>query len=139
VIWIPTIEYILKLFKEKIGDPILIHQGRLVSTLDKVQWGIPYQQKPDIWDRATILYKDIVEGNYFYDGNKRIGLLTVFLFLDNNGYDFITSDDDAYEMTIQVAQGLKSYKEIKDWFRKNTKEFSIGTKGYESKRNLQKT
>jgi len=127
VIWVPTIEYILKLFEEHLEDPILIHQSRLVSTLDKVQWGIPYQPNPDIWDRVTILYKDIIEGHYFYDGNKRISLLIAYLFLYKNGYVLIATNDDAKEMTLQVAQGLKSYEEIKEWFRNNTKELSIRT------------
>ena len=127
MIWVPTIEYILKLFEEHLEDPILIHQSRLVSTLDKVLWGIPYQPNPDIWDRVTILYKDIIEGHYFYDGNKRISLLIAYLFLYKNGYVLIATNDDAKEMTLQVAQGLKSYEEIKEWFRNNTKELSIRT------------
>jgi len=120
VIWVPTIVYILKVFEEFIEKPILMHQDRLLSTLDKVQWGNPYQPNPDIWDRVTILYKEIVEGNFFHDGNKRIGFIIAYLFLDNNGYEFITSNKDAKETTLDVAQGLRSYEEIKEWFRNNS-------------------
>ena len=31
-----------------------------------------------------------------------------------------TTNDDVFEMTIQVAQGLKSFEEIKEWFEKNS-------------------
>jgi len=121
LIWIPTIDYILKLCEEVvIKNPNLIHRGRLESTLDKVQWGIPFHSEIDIWDRATILYREIVEDHYFQDGNKRIGLFITSVFLAKNGYDFITSNDDAYEMTIQVAQRLKTFEEIKNWFRRNS-------------------
>lgn len=122
MIWIPTIEYILNLFKEKIGKSILMNNAGLKATLDKVQWGIPFQPEPTIWDRVTILYKSIVEEHFFTDGNKRIGLLLAFIFLNNNGYDFITSNDDAYEITLEVAQGLKTYEEIKVWFKSNSKK-----------------
>ncbi len=122
MIWIPTIEYILNIFKEKIGKSILMNNAGLEATLDKVQWGIPFQPEPTIWDRVTILYKSIVEEHFFADGNKRIGLLLAFIFLNNNGYDFITSNDDAYKITLEVAQGLKTYEEIKVWFKSNSKK-----------------
>lgn len=122
MIWIPTIEYILNIFKEKIGKSILMNNSGLKATLDKVQWGIPFQPEPTIWDRVTILYKSIVEEHFFADGNKRIGLLLAFIFLNNNGYDFITSNDDAYKITLEVAQGLKTYEEIKVWFKSNSKK-----------------
>ena len=123
MIWIPTIDYILKLFEDEIfRNPTLIHKGRLGSTLDKVRWGIPFHSEPDIWDRATILYKDIVENHYFEDGNKRIGLFITVVFLIKNGFDFITSNDDAYEMTVQIAQKSKTYEEIKEWLKKNSKK-----------------
>lgn len=122
MIWIPTIEYILNIFKEKIGKSILMNNSGLKATLDKVQWGIPFQPDPTIWDRVTILYKSIVEEHFFADGNKRIGLLLAFIFLNNNGYDFITSNDDAYKITLEVAQGLKTYEEIKVWFKSNSKK-----------------
>lgn len=122
MIWLPTIDYLLKLFEENIEKPILMNIAGLEATLDKAQWGIPYQPEPTIWDRVTILYKGIVEDHYFADGNKRIGLLLAYIFLDNNGYDFITTNDDAYEMTMKVAQGLKTYEEIKEWFNNNSKK-----------------
>lgn len=123
MIWIPTIDYLLKLFEEEIfRNPNLIHKGRLESTLDKVRWGIPFHSEPALWDRATILYKEIVENHYFEDGNKRIGLFITIVFLAKNGYDFITTNDDAYEMTIQVAQKSKTFEEIKEWFIMNSKK-----------------
>jgi death-on-curing protein len=123
MIWIPTIDYILKLFEDEIfRSPNLIHKGRLRSTLDKVRWGIPFHSEPDIWDRATILYKDIVEIHYFEDGNKRIGLFITVVFLIKNGFDFITSNDDAYEMTMEVAQKSKTYEDIKEWLKKNSQK-----------------
>ncbi len=124
MIWIPSIDYILKLFKNEIFKNLnLMHKGRLESTLDRVRWGIPFHSEPDIWDRATILYKDIIENHYFEDGNKRIGFLITIIFLAKNGWDFITTNDDTYEMTIQVDQKSKKFEEIKEWLIKNSKKF----------------
>lgn len=122
MIWLPKLSYILELFEERLGEkPFLLKKQGLKSTLDKIEWGIPFQPEPTIWDRVSILYRDIVEEHFFADGNKRIGFIISVIFLNNNGYFFDTTNDDVYEMTIQVAQGLKSFEEIKEWFEKNSR------------------
>jgi len=122
MIWLPKLSYILELFEERLGEkPFLLKKQGLKSTLDKIEWGIPFQPGPTIWDRVSILYRDIVEEHFFADGNKRIGFIISVIFLNKNGYFFDTTNDDVYEMTIQVAQGLKSFEEIKEWFEKNSR------------------
>ena len=122
MIWLPKLSYILELFEERLGEkPFLLKKQGLKSTLDKIEWGIPFQPEPTIWDRVSILYRDIVEEHFFADGNKRIGFIISVIFLNKNGYFFDTTNDDVYEMTIQVAQGLKSFEEIKEWFEKNSR------------------
>lgn len=122
MIWLPKLSYILELFEERLGEkPFLLKKQGLKSTLDKIEWGIPFQPEPTIWDRVSILYRDIVEEHFFADGNKRIGFIISVIFLNKNGYFFDTTNDDVFEMTIQVAQGLKSFEEIKEWFEKNSR------------------
>jgi len=40
-----------------------------MSTLDKVRWGIPFQNVLTIWDQVTILYKEIVENHKYFNDN----------------------------------------------------------------------
>ncbi len=87
-----------------------------MSTLDKVRWGIPYQNVLTIWYQVTILYKEIVENHYFSDGNKRIGSLLAYIFLFKNGNDFSPPLGEIYNITSEVAQVLKSFEDLKDWF-----------------------
>jgi len=120
--WIPTIEYILALFTDQIKNAHLINRDGLISTLDKVKWGIPTQGIPNIWDQVTILFKEIVEFHYFSDGNKRIGILLSYLFLEKNEQEFAPPMGEIFSMTMAVAQGLKSFEEIKEWFTKHSKK-----------------
>jgi death-on-curing family protein len=122
VVWIPSSEYIEVLFNDQIKTGHLINRTGLISTLDKVKWGIPFQDTPTIWDRATILYKEIIECHYFSDGNKRIGSLLVYIFFFKNGYEFSPPKGEVYQITMEVAQGLKEFDEIKEWFKINTKK-----------------
>jgi len=122
VAWIPSVEYIETLFEGQIKAGHLMNRQGLISTLDKVKWGIPFQDAPTIWDKVTILYKEIIENHYFSDGNKRIGALLAYIFLFKNGYEFSPPKGEIYRITMEVAQGLKKFDEIKEWFNKNSKK-----------------
>ncbi len=124
MIWIPNLDYVEELFKDQIKVGLLMNREGLMSTLDKVQWGIPFKDAPSIWDQVTILYKEIVDNHYFSDGNKRIASLIAYIFLYKNGYKFSPPKGDVYEVTLDVAQGLKSFDDIKDWFKRySNKEY----------------
>jgi len=122
VIWIPSLRYIEELYEDRIHDGVLINRGGLISTLDKVKWGIPFKNPPDLWDRVVILYKEIIENHYFSDGNKRIGSLIAYIFLNKNGYKFSPPEGEIYEVTMKVSQSLKSFEDLKSGFRKNSQK-----------------
>ncbi len=120
--WIPSVEYIETLFEGQIKAGHLMNRQGLISTLDKVKWGIPFQDAPTIWDKVTILYKEIIENHYFSDGNKRIGALLVYIFLFKNGYEFSPIEGEIYSVTMNVAQGLIEFEKLKEWFNKNSRK-----------------
>lgn len=122
MVWIPTMEYVESLYEDQIKAGKLMNRQGLMSTLDKVKWGIPFQNVPTIWDQATILYKEIVENHYFSDGNKRLGSLLSYIFLFKNSYEFSSPHGEILSITLEVAQGLKSFKEIKEWFQTNSRK-----------------
>lgn len=120
--WVPSVEYIETLLEDQIKAGHLMNRQGLISTLDKVKWGIPFQDIPTIWDKVTILYKEIIENHYFSDGNKRIGSLLAYIFLFKNGYEFSPPVGEIYRITMEVAQGLKKFDDIKEWFKTNSKK-----------------
>ncbi len=122
MVWIPTEEYIIALFNDHIKNEEIINRQGLISTLDKVKWGISFQELPTIWDRVAILYKEIIEYHYFSDGNKRIGVLISFIFLHKNNYEFSPPSGEILNFTLDVAQGLKEFEDVKDWFKTNSKK-----------------
>ena len=123
--WYPSVDYILFLFEETIGaKPALMNRHGLMTTLDKARWGIPFHDKPTIWDQVTIIFKEIVENHYFMDGNKRIGILVAFIFLDKNGYEFFPPEGEVFSMSLDTAQCLKNFDELKSWFKKNSRKIA---------------
>jgi len=125
VAWIPSVEYIETLFEGQIKAGHLMNRQGLISTLDKVKWGVPFQDAPIIWDQVTILYKEIIENHYFSDGNKRIGALLAYIFLFKNGYEFSPIEGEIYSITMNVAQGLIEFEKLKEWFNKNSRKVKL--------------
>lgn len=120
MVWIPSIDYIIALFEEQVTAGKLMNRQGLLSTLDKVKWGIPFQEIPTLWDQVAILYKELIEGHFFSDGNKRISSLLACIFLIKNGYEFSPPQGEILSFTLDVARELKSLEEIKDWFQTNS-------------------
>ncbi len=61
---------------------------------------------------------------YFCDGNKRAGAVAALVFLDLNGIDIDAPKGSLYELTLTVATGEASKKEIADFFRTHTQSNS---------------
>lgn len=56
--------------------------------------------------KAAALLESLTRNRPLVDGNKRLGWLALFVFLDLNGYDLEPPNDDvAYDFAIAVASG----------------------------------
>jgi death on curing protein len=60
----------------------------------------------------------ISENHPFIDGNKRTALASALVFLDLNGFEFTSSEEDAYETMMSVAKGELKKDQLKDFFIK---------------------
>lgn len=73
---------------------------------------------PDIWTKAAALLHSIVKNPALVDGNKRLGWLTTAVFLEINGIQISrASNDDVYDLVINVAAGQPSIDAIADRLR----------------------
>lgn len=55
----------------------------------------------------------------FIDGNKRIALVVMDTFLQQNGYEICASEKMVYEIMIKLASGELTKEELTDWLGKN--------------------
>jgi death on curing protein len=66
----------------------------------------------DLFAMAAAYMFHIVSNHPFVDGNKRTGLLSALVFLDQNGVSIFEFTDELYELTMQVAQGRANKETI---------------------------
>jgi len=72
---------------------------------------------PDIYTKAAALMESLVGNHPFVDGNKRVGITAVALFLQLNGYHLKTTNDELERFALSVASGKESADSITVWLR----------------------
>jgi death-on-curing protein len=70
---------------------------------------------PSIQSKAARLGFSIINNHPFLDGNKRIGILAMMVFLDINGIELVCGDEDIIDLGLGVASGKYDSEYIKEW------------------------
>ena len=63
---------------------------------------------PSLHGKAAALLHSVVNNHALVDGNKRLGLACVIAFLGLNGWRLSLTNDEAYDLVMQVADGSLS-------------------------------
>ena len=72
---------------------------------------------PDVIARSAALMESLLLNHPFIDGNKRTAYVVVRLYLLSNGLDIKASEENKYELIINIASGMTKYDEILEWLR----------------------
>lgn len=119
-----TEEKILALHKlltdETGGDPSLRDRGLLDSALcSAYQTFGGCELYPTVEEKAARIGFSLIANHAFVDGNKRIGIFALLIFLKINGYKIAPSPENVTRVTLSVASGGMTYEELLTWVREN--------------------
>jgi len=67
---------------------------------------------PDLATKGAALLESLLRNHALVDGNKRLGWLSLVLFLALNGHRLDVPDDDAYDLVIGVAEGRRDVAQV---------------------------
>lgn len=67
---------------------------------------------PTLADQAAAYLYHLSRNHPFIDGNKRTAFGVMDAFIEVNDYRLTLTDDEAYELTMQVAQGQMGKAEL---------------------------
>jgi death on curing protein len=62
--------------------------------------------------KAAALLHSVAKNHCLVDGNKRLAFLATVVFLDINGCDVALTDDEAFQLTMDVASGAVEDVEV---------------------------
>jgi death-on-curing protein len=100
------------------GVPGVRDEGLLESALSMPAAGFGEQYlHPDAPAMAAAYLFHLVSNHPFIDGNKRVGAMSAYVFLDINGFD-LTAPDEVYEAQVwSIARSESSKEQLTEFFR----------------------
>ncbi len=70
-------------------------------------------------EKGARLGYSLISNHSFVDGNKRIGMFVLLVFLEVNGIKLRPSVDDVARVGLAVASGTMKYDELLEWIIAN--------------------
>ena len=108
------LEDLLHVAERTLGSPSKVRDiGLLNSALARPQtvaFGVVAY--PTLAEQAAALMHSLCQNHALIDGNKRLALAGVIAFVGLNGYELRMTNDEAYDLTIGVAESRLDVPEI---------------------------
>ena len=106
--------------KETGGDPGIRDQALLNSALESAFQTFDGQELyPTIEEKGARIGFSLIANHAFIDGNKRIGMFVLLVFLEINGIKVKTTNDEVARVGLAVASGKMEYDELLAWIIDN--------------------
>ena len=111
----------LELIAEYGGLPGVRDQNLLESALERPRNLFAYED-PSLFELAAAYAFGLAKNHPFVDGNKRMAMAGMAVFLELNGYELIADKADAIETILSLAAGKLSQRDLATWIRRNSRK-----------------
>ena len=102
------------------GDPNVRDIALLNSALESAFATFDGQELyPTKQEKGARLGFSLISNHAFVDGNKRIGMLVMLVFLEVNGINLRLTNEEIARVGLAVAAGEMKYEELLDWILEN--------------------
>lgn len=75
---------------------------------------------PDLFLKAAVYARGIIQGHVFGNGNKRMGLTAAFVFIEMNGYRVEMGRDEAVALALHIANRRITLEQIADVLQRHS-------------------
>jgi len=120
----PSLETIIAIHTELINEIGGAHGIRDEKLLD-MSVNLPFQTfdgndlYPTLIDKAAHLVFSLIKNHPFLDGNKRIGVTAMIVFLKSNGLEINCTNEELADFGIGLADGSYNENYAKEWIQKH--------------------
>jgi death-on-curing protein len=73
-----------------------------------------------LFEKAAAYGFHLCRNHPFVDGNKRVAFVLMDLFLQKNGWEIVTDEEEAYSMMIALASGRLTKAELTSWVKEHS-------------------
>lgn len=110
------IELNKKIVKKSGGMIGIINSERIKEILNEMK-----KEKSDLLLQASVLMCGTITKQPFADGNRRTAYEATKAFLNINGIDLITSDDEIEIVVDKVLADMMNREELKEWLKRHVR------------------
>ena len=79
-----------------------------------------------LFEKAAAYGYHLCMNHPFVDGNKRVALVLMDLFLQRNGWEIIADEEEAYGMVMHFAAGNLGKAELAIWLKEHSAKVDRG-------------
>lgn len=72
---------------------------------------------PSLIDKAAHLVFSLIKNHPFLDGNKRVGVTVMIIFLKSNGIEIDCTNEELVELGLSLADGSFDENRAKEWIK----------------------
>ena len=110
-----------QLIAEETGGSIGVRdEGLLESALETAFSTFGGQEQyPTKEEKGARIGFNLISNHAFVDGNKRIGMYVMLIFLLVNGIRLNCTNEDVVEAGLGVASGTMDYEQLLQWIRRH--------------------
>ncbi len=103
------------------GTPGVRDAGLLESALAQPKQTVSgkYANK-SIFDKAAAYGFHICKNHPFVDGNKRVAFVLMDIFLQKNGWELQSTEEEAYRIIMDLAGGKQTKALLSNWLKEHS-------------------
>jgi len=105
-----------KIVKKSGGMIGIISSERIEEILSEMK-----KEESDLLLQASVLMCETITKQPFADGNRRTAYEAAKAFLNINGIDLITSDDEIEIVVDKILADMMNREELKEWFKRHVR------------------
>lgn len=96
----------------------------VVFTLENLPRQSAFEKElyPTIFEKAGVYSRSIILNHPFVDGNKRTGVTSASVFLEDNGFKLTAKEGELEKFAIRIILEKLEISDIADWFKKHSKK-----------------
>ena len=76
---------------------------------------------PSMFGKAARLCYGLIKNHAFFDGNKRIGIYAMLVFLELNGVEIECNEEELIALGLEIASGKIEEKDVGIWIVKRNR------------------
>jgi death-on-curing protein len=126
--WVPESAVIAmheELIAEHGGAAGIRDSGLLSASLARPKHLLTYSDTVTLFDLAAAYAYGLAKNHAFVDGNKRIALVVIDVFLRLNGYELVASEAEAVIKINNLVEGIEEQDSIAIWVAANSQELGL--------------